>query len=482
MNELGNDSARSSGRGKWLAQLLNRYHYAAALIDQVGLSLFNLALTFCLVRVLDANEFGFVSLWLTVAVLLSDMQVPLVGLPLNVHLPRAPDEAAKSRLEGAITAVNFAFVTLAVVAVVAANLFCDGNWVARGWVTGTAIPLCIAVGLRREYCRSLAYCRGDMTMLLLTDIPYIVVTSACLLAMLLWPHHLAGVAEAFIALSAGGIIGQLCLRAAARWRQPSLGREGWVAAYRNILPEVGWALIGVVSTHLQVRSYVYLTTSLVGLAGVAALNAVGVLFRPISTLLTAWSRPTLPKLAAALAKGNFIAFDRMILTGMAVAAVGSAGWCAVLWLIWAPIEIYVLGDKYPDAGRLLLPWAIVTCVVALDQVASVALQAARDFRFLAYVTLISAPVTIVATVGTILWQGYTWAMYGVAIGQVLGLVMVVGRLYSIRRLEGSACPAQARTWKVEITPAEEADGTTSIASLREDASGPDTLAARLPGR
>ena len=73
-------------------------------------------------------------------------------------------------------------------------------------------------------------------------------------------------------------------------------------------------------------------------------------------------------------------------------------------------------------------------------------------------------------------------MYGVAIGQVLGLVMVAGRLYSIRRLERNTCPAQADPWRVEITPAEEADGTISIASLREDDPRSDTLAARLPGR
>jgi O-antigen/teichoic acid export membrane protein len=452
-------------RGGWwsrLGKLLARYRYVVATVDQVAVSLFNLALTFCLVRVLDATEFGFVSLWMTVALLASDIQVPFVVLPLNVHVPSAPDEAAKLRLEEAVTTVNLALVAVTVVVVVAVNLFADGDWAARGWIVGAAIPVFIAVGLRREFCRSLAYCRGDMAMLLLTDGPYIAVTSIGMLAMLLWPQHLAGIAASFLALSAGGIASQLCLRAASRWRRPALGRKGWLATYRGILDEVGWALAGVVATHVQLRSYVYLTTSLIGLAGVAALNAVGVLFRPITTLLTAWSRPTLPQLAAALAEGRFAAFDRAVLSGIAAAAVGSIGWCLLLWLIWGPIETHLFGDKYPEAGMLLLPWSIVACVAALDQVSSVALQAARDFRFLAYVSLIGAPITAAATAGAILRGGYRWTMYGVAVGQVVTLAMVAYRLYQVRhRLAAGARQGTATARSADLSPGRPADGASA---------------------
>ncbi|HVC52202.1 MAG TPA: hypothetical protein VND87_09285 [Stellaceae bacterium] len=421
-----------SGRWPWIAQKLARHRYTVAAVDQVAVSLFNLALIFCLVRVLNADAFGFVSLWMTIAIFASDVQVPLVALPLNVHVVSAVGEDDRRRLEEAVTAVNLLLVIAVVAAVIAVSLCYHTDWSPSGWVIGAAVPLFVAVGLRREYCRSLAFSRGDMAMLLLTDAPYIAITSACLLAMVIWPQRFAGIAAAFLAMSLGGIASQLCLRAASRWRRLSLGRKGWTATYGGIAGEVGWALTGVVSTHLQVRSYVYLTTSLVGLAGVAALNAVGVLFRPITTLVTAWTRSTLPLLSAALAEGRLAAFDRAVRQGLVIGTAGCIFWCLAVWLMWAPTEAYLFAHKYPNAGVLLLPWATVACLVALDQILSVALQAARDFRFLAFVSLISAPVTIAATTGAILWHGYAWTMYGVALGQIVSLGLVASRLCVVR--------------------------------------------------
>jgi O-antigen/teichoic acid export membrane protein len=125
-----------------------------------------------------------------------------------------------------------------------------------------------------------------------------------------------------------------------------------------------------------------------------------------------------------------------------------------------PIEAHLYVHKYPGAGLLLLPWAIVACVIALEQIPSVALQAARDFRFLAYVSLISAPVTVAATIGAILWRGYTWTMYGVAVGQIVSLAMVACRLYQVRRrlgMRGGFAEAPALAGAVELTPGHTVD-------------------------
>ena len=50
---------------------------------------------------------------------------------------------------------------------------------------------------------------------------------------------------------------------------------------------------------------------------------------------------------------------------------------------------------------------------------SVALQSAREFKFLAYATMINAPLTLAATEVAVLWHGYEWTMYGVALGDLI---------------------------------------------------------------
>ncbi|MGH7095510.1 MAG: hypothetical protein ACREFB_18500, partial [Stellaceae bacterium] len=123
MKGFRDSGGQRSGRWSWLAQRLARHRHAVAAVDQIAISLFNLALTFCLVRVLDVDAFGFVSLWMTIAVLASDVQVPLVALPLNVHVVSAVGEDDRQRLEEAVTAVNLLLVITVVGAVIAVSLF-----------------------------------------------------------------------------------------------------------------------------------------------------------------------------------------------------------------------------------------------------------------------------------------------------------------------------------------------------------------------
>jgi hypothetical protein len=101
-------------------------------------------------------------------------------------------------------------------------------------------------------------------------------------------------------------------------------RSGWAVSYRSIIAEVMWSLIGVFTTHVQTRGYVYVTTSLAGLAEPGAINAVGVLFRPARTLMSAWGRSVRTHLSSLIFNRQIEAFDRALLAALAVATAGSA--------------------------------------------------------------------------------------------------------------------------------------------------------------
>jgi O-antigen/teichoic acid export membrane protein len=412
---------------------LVRYRYGVSALDQIALSVFGFGLNLCLVRALSATDYGIVTLWMTMALLAIGIQDALVNTPLSTHLPAAPDPASARRLAEAIAVVNLLVIGLTTASVVLVNLFVDAEWAAREFVAAVAIPVFVAAGMYREFYRSIAFSRNDMAMLLWIDAPYLAVTTLCLAAMLAWPEWFANLAVAFFAMSAGCIVGRLCLR--GRFRGPELSpfQRGWWPAYRRIVHDAGWALIGVLTTHLHARSYVYVIVNMVGLAGLAAVNVVGLLFRPVRIMATSWGRAALPELATHLAAGRIAAFDRAIVRAFAAACVGSGGWFLALWLGWHLIERHFLAGNYPDAWSLMWPAAIAAALDAMSYTVSIGLRATREFKFLAYVTMLTAPVTIGATVGAVLWQGYTWTMYGVAFGSLVGLAIEGGRLYSVRR-------------------------------------------------
>jgi O-antigen/teichoic acid export membrane protein len=438
LGALGRPRARLTG-------VFARYRYAVAALDQAALSVFGFALNICLLRALSATDYGIVSLWMTMGLLAISVQGALVMGPLNIHLAGAEDPAAARRFKSAIATVNLLTVLVAAAVAGAANVLSGAEWAAHDRLTIIAIPLFVAAGMYREYYRSTAFSRHDMTMLLWVDGPYLAVTTACLGAMVLWPQRFADLAAAFLAMTIGCLVSQLCVRVrGAEGPYPAdrrLFRDGWIGTYRGIRGDIAWSLAGVFANHIQSRSYVYIATSLAGVASLATINAIGVLFRPVSVLVTAWGASALPHLSAALANGRIGEFDRMLARALAWAAIASVAAGVATWFAWPPIERYLLAGKYGDGVLLLLPWAAASGASVLRYVGSIGLMAAREFKFLATAQTICGALAAGATAGFILWQGYSGAMWGIAIGNGACFVWEMGRLRRVRRRSLAAAAA-----------------------------------------
>jgi hypothetical protein len=254
---------------------------------------------------------------------------------------------------------------------------------------------------------------------------------------LIWPQRFADLATAFLAMTIGCLVSQLCLRLRGAngddGPERRLFRDGWLGHYRKIGGEVAWSLAGVAANHAETRSYVYIVTSLAGMVSLAAINAIGLLFRPVSVLVSAWGQHALPHLSAALASGRIKEFDRTLGCALFAAAVGSVAIGMALWFAWEPVARYVFAGKYPDGVLLLWPWAAASGASVLRYVGSTGLLAAREFKFLAKAQTVCGAIAAAATAGFILWQGYAAAMWGIAIGNCACFAWEIARLGRVRR-------------------------------------------------
>jgi O-antigen/teichoic acid export membrane protein len=327
------EGARSVRLSIWLGRL----RYAVAAADQIGLSLFSFGLNFCLLRILTAQEFGVVTLWMALALLAVAVQGALVALPLSVHVAAAADPAAAQRLEDSLASVNAIIVVLTAIIVAGGTALYEPESIASDAVMVAAITLFVVTSLTREYRRAIAFARNDMLLLLAVDIPFVTVTGIGVAAMLLWPWQGAGLDATFLALALGGAAGQVCSRFAMRRPPGRWFRPGWPATYRTVARETVWSLVAGLATDLQNRSYVYVTTTMIGVTEVGALNAVGVLFRPARILVSAWGRSALPRLAGLAAGQQLQSFDRALLAPLAIGAAASGMVYLALWVAWRPI-------------------------------------------------------------------------------------------------------------------------------------------------
>jgi O-antigen/teichoic acid export membrane protein len=407
--------------------------FAASALDQIALSIFNFGLTLCLVRVLSTTDFGTVSLWMTISLFAIGLQNALVNGPLSIYLPSAADADAARRLETALATVNLTVLAMTGIGVWLVVVVSNAEWAPTDTITTIAVIAYVVTSLYREYHRSVAFGRQDMGMLVRVDAPYLAVTTACLVAILAWPQHFGSLAIAFFTLSVGCIASRLLLHGRLRNLRPRPLTRGVLQPYRKVAHEIGWSVVGVTATHLAGRSYVYIAIEMVGLASLAAINVVGVLIRPVRTLFEAWGRAALPQLAGHLAARRIDAFDRMMIQAVIGAGTASLAWSILLCLAWGPVERHFLAGKYPDAWLLVLPWVVTVALQCMEYTTNIALQSAREFKFLAYTTLLTAPLTAAATVGVILWHGYTWTIYGTTFGSAVALGMQAGRIFVVRR-------------------------------------------------
>jgi hypothetical protein len=104
-----------------------------------------------------------------------------------------------------------------------------------------------------------------------------------------------------------------------------------------------------------------------------------------------------------------------------------------LWLAWQPVQHHLLGDKYSDTLPLLVPWAAASGASVLRYVGSVALVAAREFKFLATAQTVCGVLAAAATAAFVLWEGSAGAMWGIAIGNGLCFGWEMARLQHVRR-------------------------------------------------
>jgi hypothetical protein len=89
---------------------------------------------------------------------------------------------------------------------------------------------------------------------------------------------------------------------------------------------------------------------------------------------------------------------------------------------------------------LLWPWAAASGASVLRYVGGIGLMAAREFRFLATAQTVCGALAAAATVGLILWDGSSGAMWGIALGNGACFVWEMARLRGVLR-RAAACAA-----------------------------------------
>lgn len=395
--------------------------YLISALEQALWSVLNFGVNLLLIRFVAPDQYGGFVFWASCGFVLSSVQNALTLCHLQVLAPGDGRDPARAPVERLMAGVNLVFLVVVSLACLAGALV----WRTQGSAYGAvAAALFTPAYLLQQYVRGLTFSRGRPGVAAIqTGAVFVLVTVLLGEALL-----------AQAALDANAILLRLGLAYAAcgiggvMWAGQGLPSLKALAGYGDYARQSGWIFLGVSSTELLTRFYVFVVAGWFGPVALAALSATQQLLRPIPLLASSWSMVARSDLARRRDLGQWPAFTRTVAVAVAGGLIIAAGWSAIIWAAWPLVTTHLFGGKYGQDGWMVLLWGVGAAVAFGQTVVSAALQVLREFKALALANTAASLVAAGAILLIIRSLGSGGAIVGTVAGQALELAVMIAIL------------------------------------------------------
>ena len=352
------------------------------------------------------EAFGVYSLVFFFGLSCISFQNAVVNAPLSTELNRVR-LSSFGRLLGYYNLTNLLYCLVVMVAGAAA-----------AWIIGVSVPvlwLYLMALLMREFWKGILFCLDDAVLVMLMDMVF---ATATLTGLLVLKPTSVEQALLVIGTSMWSFALVLMLR-------PILRRWSGIATcrrffHRHIWHKARWTLVGVLTTELHSRSYLFLTGSVFGTGAVGTLQSARIPFGPLSLMITAWSRFSRPVLS------RWKRRRLLYLSGsLGFFALGNLAFFALLWVWWNEVVAYVFKDLGVGLFDIVILWFVLTLFLHLRTAVSVYHQSNDDFRFVSMTGIQGLVITLVACGVVIGMDEYRWMPLALVAGEVWMLLLLL---------------------------------------------------------
>jgi O-antigen/teichoic acid export membrane protein len=397
--------------------------YLSAVLSQGLVSGFHFALNLMLVKWLVVADFGAYALTFVLAVMASSISNALASTPLCVFAPAADNAQDRQHIESVLTTV---MIFLLGGGLAAGVLLCLGINVAGVdlQILVSALAFIIAY-LARQYSRSFGYARFDVMAVLHGDITYVVIGSLMFGGLILSDQPLT-VVQVFTILTTANAIAVLVEIMRLRHALSLLSPRQALQAYAPIWAQSRWALIGAVTTVLVSQAHSLIVSSLKGPEAYAPLAAGFVIFGPVRVVFSTIQNVIKPEMALSIAQHHAAGAQRQMLLASAISLAAVVALTLLVWFYWPHLDAWLYSDQYAGLPMLqiVMLWAAITMVAALQNGPFAALQSLRAFRPLALVTVYGSILSL-TLVGLVLYFApIHWSILGIMIAEAFVAIRV----------------------------------------------------------
>lgn len=387
--------------------------YLTAVVEQGLFSLLNLGVVLVLGGVMESEQFGACIFWFSVAYVLASVQNAVSVAHLQVLPIGRGHDPSRFETERVMLAATGVFLLLAAAGTALASDFMARTGAFGAWTAVLFVP----AYLLQQYVRLTCFSRGEsMTATLQTGAVLIVAVGllgagGAVFRPLTAVHVMGLMGVAYAVVAVAGV-----WRASAGLRR---GLPGVLPGYMAYVRQSGWLFLGVSSTEILARFYVFAVGAAYGPGVLAALSFSQTFLRPAPLLAASWSMAARNDLVARREARDGRGYAGLLAMSALAGVIFAVLWTSVIWAAWPTITAWLFEDKYADARWMLPLWGISAAFAFVQVVVSTGLQVLKAFRALALANAAAAAVAALGVLWGISRMGPGGAILGTAAGQAL---------------------------------------------------------------
>ena len=402
-----------------------------SIADQIIISGLNFIIGLALIRYATKENFGLYSQLFAVALLATTLLDSVIGTALTTICGRLRSDQTYQLLYRAIALQFVASGALAIIAGIGVYIF-DASYEvsSNNFILALSFFAYILTLGIREYCRTAFFILSKPELTLTVDFAFFVVTFVGVIVIIL--NNSMTVENILFILSIANFSGfyyklKILTENADRHQKIHI----YIADVKNLWELSRWAFIGSIVGWVGNNGYIYLASTILGVAALADMNAARLVLIPISIVGVAWTKVARPVMGQIIAISDWRELRIFMYRSIIAIEIFAILYSIIIFKTFPWMSENFFGEKYGNIIELIILWAIYYSIYVARNVGTTLLISYGEFRMLFFQGMVSLPALLIACIFLMPIYGIQGALYAMIIVELWD--MLVSFLYMLPR-------------------------------------------------
>lgn len=396
------------------------YKSGIASLDQAFLSGLNFLISIVLIKIVSKPEYGYYSIFFSITLFMASIQTAVINTPLAVLLIAKKGDEKRKYVGSLFFGQNLFLFLLAFIGIISGIITWYFNLLESS-VSAIIVAISLAsIGiLCREFLRAYFYADETPKTVLIIDVLYVVLI--IILGFLAYIFSQLNVAATFFLMGLSSFLIGIFFINRNKWE---FSCSDIKSSYSENWKYGKWALIGVIVTHIQTYSYLYLLGIIISSAAVADVSAARLLLMPLILVQEGWSKVILPH-GSKLREGNRLPrlFKEQVAISVAFVVIVMS--LVFVLIFFKPLLLkIVLSAKYENSFDYIFYWGAIFSMGFIALNASFGLQVLKNFELISKINFVTMLVTVLLAYFLIYSNGIKGGLIALLIGQTISAIIL----------------------------------------------------------